>query len=69
MKSIDLDSLDLGQHCRDHDNRNTGEANQMKILHLIAFSYHVDGVDLMQFVSVFSAERVAFVRYFVIHDL
>ena len=53
MESIDLGSLDLGQHCRDHDNRNTGEANQMKTLHLIAFSSHVDGMDLMQLVSVF----------------
>ena len=49
----------------DHDNRNNGEANQMKTLHLIVFSSHVDGMDFDAARFCFSAERVAFVRYFV----
>jgi len=53
MESIEVGSLDLGQHCTDHDNRNTGEVNQMEAPHSIAFSSHADGVDLMQIVSVF----------------
>ena len=50
---------------RDHDNRNNGEAIQMKTLHLIVFSSHVDWMDFDAARFCFSAERVAFVRYFV----
>ena len=48
MESLDFGSLDIGQHCTNHNNRNTGEAIQM-----VTFSSHVDGMDLIELVSVF----------------
>ena len=41
---------------RTEQNRSTGVANQKDASHSIAFSSQVDGMDLMQLVSVFSAE-------------
>ena len=44
-----MGSFNLGQHCIDHDNRITSEANQnqKEAPHSIVFSTQVDGVDLM----------------------